>query len=197
LETAVQEPRTTSLSFPDVDPGESLSLAGQGTVRQRRRDPEEIDSVFVPTPHDVVEKMLALAAVKAGETVCDLGSGDGRILITAAKEYGARAVGYEIDADLVETSRRKAKEQGVDHLVTIEEKDFFTADFSESQVVTLYLTPKVVAQLVPQLKKLKAGSRIVAHEHPIPGLRPHRVVRKVSAEDNREHTLYLWTAPLE
>ncbi len=153
--------------------------------------------MFVPTPHDVVEKMLALAEVKADETVCDLGSGDGRILITAAKEYGARAVGYEIDADLVETSRRKAKEQGVDHLVTIEEKDFFTADFSESQVVTLYLTLEVVAQLVPRLRKLKAGARIVAHAHPIPGVRPDRVVRMVSPEDNAEHTIYIWTTPFK
>ena len=117
-------------------------------------------------------------------------------MVTAAKNYGCKAVGYDIDPGLVKLAREKAKKDKLEHLVKIKQEDFFTVDLSQASVVTLYLLPQVNAKLIPQLEKLRAGSRIVAHELGIPGVQPDRRVTYVSKEDGREHTLYLWTAPL-
>src|SRR5262245_60696450 len=96
---------------------------------------------FVPTPQDVVEKMLRLAEVKKADVVADLGCGDGRIVVTAARQYGCRAIGYDLDRECVRLSREKAKQAGVADLVRIEHADLFEADLSRVDVVTLYLGP--------------------------------------------------------
>jgi outer membrane protein assembly factor BamB len=154
------------------------------------------DAVFVPTPHDVVARMLDLAKVTKDDVVYDLGSGDGRIVIAAAKATGCKAVGVEIDKDLVAAAREKAKTAGVDKLVTFEQGDLFEADFSKATVVALYLLPSMNEKLVPKLNKLKEGSRVVAHYFPIPGVTPDQTVELTSEEDDVKRKVYLYTVPL-
>jgi hypothetical protein len=156
------------------------------------------DAVFVATPQDVVERMLDLAGVTFKDVLYDLGSGDGRIVITAFRRHGCKAVGFEIDPKLVEHSRAQIRWGGLEKGVTIEEKDLFTADLSEATVVTLYLGAPNNARLLPQLMKLKPGARIVSHAHLLgdAGPKPDREIKVVSNEDQVERTLYLWTAPL-
>jgi SAM-dependent methyltransferase len=160
-----------------------------------RRPVREPDIHFVPTPHEVVEIMLRLADVKKGDVVYDLGCGDGRIVIAAAKKAGVRAHGFDIDPAMVETSIENVKSQKVEHLVTIEEKDIFQLDLSGASVVTMYLLPELNVRLIPQLEKLKPGSRIVSHDFDMEGVQPD-VVAAVHPKDGRESTVYLWTTPL-
>lgn len=156
------------------------------------------DAVFVATPQDVVERMLDLARVTHEDLLYDLGSGDGRIVTTAFRRQGCKAVGFEIDPRLVEHSRAEIRKAGLDKWVRIEEKDLFTADLSEATVVTLYLGAPNNAKLLPQLMKLKPGARIVSHAHLLgdAGPKPDKEIKVVSKEDQVERTLYLWTAPL-
>ena len=154
-------------------------------------------SVFVPTPQDVVEKMLELAKVKQADVVYDLGSGDGRIVITAAKKYGCKAIGYELDKELVESSRAKADAAGVKSLVTIEARDLFTADLRDADVIAVFLLPQQLEKLLPQLEKMKPGTRIVSHQFAIPGVPCDKAEHAESLEDSAKHTLYLWTVPLK
>ena len=146
------------------------------------------DVPFVETPDYVVQAMLELAAVDDGDVVYDLGSGDGRIVIAAAREYGSRAVGIEIHPELVERSEAAAREAGVDELVRFEQVDFFEADIREATVVAIYLHPKVNRRLKPLfLEQLEPGTRVVSHRFEIPGWRPDR---KAKAGDRRIY-LYL------
>jgi outer membrane protein assembly factor BamB len=154
------------------------------------------DAVFVPSPPEVVEKMLELAKVTKADVVYDLGSGDGRIVLAAAKRFGARAVGIELDAALVQQARDEARKQGVEERVTFRQGDLFAADLQEATVITLYLLPHLNAKLLPRLAKLKAGTRIVSHAFAIPGVEPDRVVRFASPDELQEHTLYLYVTPL-
>src|SRR4029434_2506571 len=133
--------------------------------------PEEIP--FIPTPMGVVDKMLALAEVKKGDLVYDLGSGDGRIVIRAAKKYGARAVGIEMDSMLLEKARNDAKAAGVSHLVKFRSEDALNANISQATVVTLYMLPWFNEKMKPNFQKyLKPGARIVAHDFGIEGWKP-------------------------
>jgi ribosomal protein L11 methylase PrmA len=151
----------------------------------------------MPTPQDVVEHMLEVAKVKRDDAVYDLGCGDGRIVVTAAKKYGCRAAGYDIDPECVRMSLANVRKQDVARLVTIERKDLFTLDLSRADVIALYLLPRTSQRLLPQLAKLKPGARIVSHAFEIPGLRPDRVVTYTSKEDDLPHKIYLWTAPFK
>ncbi len=153
---------------------------------------------FVPTPEPVAEEMLAMARILPHETVYDLGSGDGRILIAAASRYHASAVGYEIDPRLVEQSRKRIAALGLSGKVEVREGNLFEADLSQADVVTLYLSPAMNAKLLPQFHAMKPGSRIVSHDFDIPGIR-HQTVVKVTPGGayKRERTIYLWTTPLE
>ncbi len=140
--------------------------------------------------------MLELANVKRDDVVCDLGSGDGRIVIAAAKRFGCRSIGYDISEELIDVSRRAAEASGVEQLAVFEHLDMFKADLTDVTVVTLYLLPQQNKRLLPQLEKLSPGIRIVAYQNPIPGIRPDRVVRVEVSEDSNDHALYLWTTPL-
>jgi len=160
------------------------------------RPAREPDVIYQPTPQDVVERMLELAEVRKGDVVYDLGCGDGRIPITAAKKHGARAYGWEIDPKLVQEARANAARNHVADQVTIELGDIFELDLSKADVVTLYLLPELNTKLTPQLERLKPGSRIVSHEFAMRGVRPRRVLTMSSA-DGRDHKLYLWVTPLE
>jgi tRNA A58 N-methylase Trm61 len=155
------------------------------------------DVVFVPTPQDVVDKMLELAEVTKDDLIYDLGCGDGRIVVTAAKKYGCRAIGYDIDPNRVKESRANVAKNNVGHLVSIEQKDVFTLDLSKANVITLYLLPKLNVKLIPQLEKLKPGSRIVSHDFGMEGVEPDEVVKLSSKEDDYHHNIYLWTIPLK
>lgn len=155
------------------------------------------DVIFVPTPQDVVDKMLELAEAKKEDLVYDLGCGDGRIVVSAAKKYGCRAVGYDIRAKRVKESKANVEKNNVGHLVTIERKDIFTLDLSKANLVTLYLLPELNVKLIPQLEKLAPGSRIVSHDFNMRGVKPDKVVEFTSVEDNSEHKIYLWSVPLK
>ena len=144
---------------------------------------------YVPSPQFVVDKMIELAGVKPGDLVFDLGSGDGRIVISAAKK-GARAVGFEIDGDLVGESRANIQKAGVQALAEIRNQDILTVDLSAATVVTMYLLPDVNLQLKPNLlNQLKPGSRIVSHAFNMGDWQPDKVERVEG------RTIYLWTIP--
>jgi precorrin-6B methylase 2 len=137
--------------------------AGAGVVAQTP------DIHYVPTPDAVVSAMLDLAGVTAADVVYDLGSGDGRIVIEAARKYGARAVGIELDPELNKKAARNAQKAGVADKVMFVRADFFKTDLSEASVVTLFLSPNINARLQPKLRReLKPGTRIVSHRFPMP-----------------------------
>jgi len=136
----------------------AIALAAQSSA------PVKTDVVYVPTPQVVVDAMLQLAGVKADDVVYDLGSGDGRIPITAAKQFGARGVGIEIDPDLVRRATENAAAAGVADRVRFINQNLFTADLSEASVVTLYLLQSINERLRPKLvRELKPGTRVVSH----------------------------------
>jgi uncharacterized protein (TIGR03000 family) len=165
--------------------------------KAKEKEPREPDVVFVPTPQEVVDKMLELAEVKKGDLVYDLGCGDGRIVVTAAKKYGCKAVGFDIDPDRVKDSLENVKKNMVEDLVTIKKADIFEQDLSKANVITLYLLPELNVKLIPQLKKLKPGSRIVSHDFDMKGIRPKMVVKVKPKEGGQERPVYLWVTPLE
>ncbi len=164
-------------------------------ARETNRVNRVPDAVFIPTPQDVVDAMLELAGVRSSDVVYDLGCGDGRIVITAAKRYGCRSTGFDIDELRVEQSRENVLKAGLSDLVTIENRNVLKTDLRTATVITLYLTPKLNARLIPQFERMGPGSRIVAHESDIPGLRPDKVVEVDSKEDGRRHVIYLWKTP--
>lgn len=149
---------------------------------------------FVPTPQEVVERMLVLAEVTSKDLVYDLGSGDGRIPITAAKKYGARSIGVDIDPQRVAESRANAKKAGVEHLVEFRQQDAMTVDVSAATVVTLYLATSSNLALRPILtRQLKPGARIVSHTFGMGDWRPVKVDEFRDSTGVVE-TLYLWRA---
>jgi len=151
--------------------------------------------IFAPTPQDVVERMLEIAQVTKNDVVVDLGSGDGRIVISAAKR-GARAIGYEIDRELVASSLASAEQQGVAGLVEFRHEDMYSASLSDVSVAAVYLYPAALEKLKPQFATMKPGVKIVSHHYAIPGGKPDRVVAVASKETGDEHRVLLYTTPL-
>ena len=166
-------------------------------VQEEVKEHRTPDVIFVPTPQIVVDKMLEMAKVTKKDLVYDLGCGDGRIVVTAAKKFGCKAVGYDIDPQRVKESLENVSKNKVEHLVKIEQKDIFTLDLSKANVITLYLLPSLNVKLIPQLEKLKPGSRIVSHDFDMKGVKPDQVVTIESKNGGGEHTVYLWTTPLK
>ena len=149
---------------------------------------------YVPTPNEVVEQMLQLANVSGDDVLYDLGSGDGRIPITAAQKFATRATGVEINPELVEQSRGNAQNAGVAERVRFLQQDLFQTDLSEATVVTLYLLPDVNLKLRPKLfQELKPGTRIVSHYFDMGEWKPERVVQVQGP--SRQHTFYYWVVP--
>jgi SAM-dependent methyltransferase len=148
------------------------------------------DVPYVPSPNPVVEAMLKLADVKSTDVVYDLGCGDGRIVIAAARDFGAHGVGVDINPERVQEARENARSAKVEHLVKFEENDLFAADIRPATVVTLYLLPNVNLRLRPKLlKDLKPGTRVVSHSFDMDDWKPDKEV-----EVDGRH-LYLWTIP--
>lgn len=163
-----------------------------------------LDVQFVPTPQAVVDQMLSMAGIKEGDVLYDLGCGDGRIVVTAARRYGIKAIGFDLDPRRVAESLANVKSNSVEHLVTIQQADVFAVDLTPASVVTLYLLPKLNVRLMPQLAKLKPGSRILSHDFDMKGAKPIEV-QTMGAEgqggdeeyDDIQHTIYKWIVPWE
>ena len=165
----------------------AVALAVPNAAQQQART-REPDVVFVPTPSDIVDAMLTIARVGSSDLVYDLGSGDGRILIAAAKMYGAHGVGIDIDPERVREATANARANNVADKVTFRQEDLFTADISPATVVMLYLSPSVNSRLVPKLMKdLKPGTRIVSHAFDLGSWKPQQQVT-VSGRP-----IFLWT----
>ena len=156
---------------------------------------------YVPTPQVVVDEMLKLANVGATDFVVDLGSGDGRMIITAARNFKARGLGVDIDAGLVSLAQKQAKAEGVGDLAKFIEQDMFKTDLSKATVITLYVLPDFMEKLRPRLlKELRPGTRIVAHDYHMSDWYPDRqfsmtVPEKVKANGTDKAYLYLWIVP--
>lgn len=149
------------------------------------------DVIFVPTPQDVVDAMLKLAKVSANDVVYDLGSGDGRIPITAAKTYKARGVGIDIDPQRIREANENLKTAGVGDRVRFLNQDLFTTNISEATVVTLYLLPSLNLKVLPKLNaELKPGTRIVSHAFDMGDIKAQQT------ENINGRTIYLWTVPI-
>ncbi|MGH7798759.1 MAG: SAM-dependent methyltransferase [Candidatus Binatia bacterium] len=179
-----------------------ITQVAPGVVHERRyldgsageltgRGPDRL-APFDPTPQEVVERMLRLAGIKKDDVIYDLGSGDGRVLITAAKKYGIRGVGFEIDAGLVKLARENARRESVEQLVEIRQQDFRTADLSPASVVTLYLSYDGNLAVREQLKKqLKPGARVVSYTFDM-GDWPPKITESYRDAAGDTHLLYLW-----
>jgi len=148
------------------------------------------DVIYVPTPYEVVDAMLKLADVKKGDVLYDLGSGDGRIPVTAAKKFGIRAVGVDIDPQRIEEAKDNARKNGVSNLVQFRQEDLFRTRIADATVVTLYLLPDLNVKLRPRLlAELKPGTRIVSHQFDMGAWKPERKL------ELNGRTIYLWTIP--
>jgi len=148
------------------------------------------DVVYIPTPQPVVNEMLRLANVQSTDVVYDLGSGDGRIVITAAQKVGARGIGIDIDPQRIQEATQNAQKAGVSDRVEFRQEDLFQTDFSEATVVTLYLLPELNLRLRPKLlQELKPGTRIVSHAFDMGDWKPERIVQV----DDR--FVYYWVVP--
>lgn len=149
-----------------------------------------LDVPYVPTPQKVVEGMLELAKVSKGDVVYDLGCGDGRIVITAAKDYGATGIGVDLNPERIEEANANAIDAKVDDKVTFYEGDLFDFDFSKADVLTLYLLPDVNLKLMPKIQsEMKPGSRVVSHAFDMGDWEPDK---KISVDGK---TIYLWIIP--
>jgi ribosomal protein L11 methylase PrmA len=164
-------------------------LAAQTTAQRPSREP---DVIYVPTPQEVVDAMLKLAKVTSSDVVYDLGSGDGRIPITAARTYGARGVGIDIDPQRIKEAQENLKNSGVGERVKFLNQDLFTTDISEATVVTPYLLPSLNLKLMPKLnKELKPGTRIVSHAFDMGDAKPTETLNV------NGRTVYFWTTPIK
>ena len=185
---------TACVGFAMLILGVSQAAAQRG---ERKRQP---DVPYVPTTEEAVRAMLKLADVNKADIVYDLGCGDGRIVIAAAKTYGARGVGIDIDPDRIREAKENAKKAGVENLVRFEENDLFQANFREATVVTLFLLPSVNLKLRPKLlQDLKPGTRVVSNTFDMGTWRPEKEQSLPGADDDEigslSHKFFLWKIP--
>lgn len=170
----------------------SSTVTAQDQLTTSPKPARQADVPYVPTPPEVVAEMLNIAKVNKNDVLYDLGSGDGRIVIEAARRFGTRGVGVDINPELVKEATENAKKAGVSDRVKFVEQDLFKTDFSEATVVTLYLLPEVNLRLRPRLlQQLKPGTRIVSHAFDMGDWKPERVV------EVEGRTIYYWVVPKE
>jgi SAM-dependent methyltransferase len=173
-------------------------LAASVAAAQEPQPKRQPDVPYVPTTEAAVEAMLKLADVKKTDIVYDLGCGDGRIVVAAAKKFGAHAVGIDINPVRIKEAKENAKQAGVEDLVRFEENDLFEADIHEASVVTLFLLSSVNLKLRPKLlKDLKPGTRVVSNTFDMGDWKPEKEMTVGSDDENTylSHRLYLWTVP--
>jgi SAM-dependent methyltransferase len=183
----VQEPLARAVQAGQRAPSDLPSYS------QATGQPRDLDVPYVPTPQPVVDEMLKLAKVTGNDVVYDLGCGDGRIVVTAAKQFGARGVGVDIDPERIKDSNANAQQAGVTDQVKFVRSDLFKMDLKDATVVTLYLLPDINLKLRPKLfRELKPGTRIVSHDFDMGEWKPEQTVK---LNEDREHTLYYWTIP--
>jgi hypothetical protein len=172
----------------------SLTVHAQATA-QKEYSPsvgqEGKDVIWVPTPQSLVERMLTMANVKPTDYVMDLGSGDGRTVITAAKKFGARATGIEYNPDMVELSKRNAEKEGVSGRAQFMKADIFQTDFSQATVITMYLLPSLNVKLRPTILKMKPGTRVVSHAFTMDDWQADQT------ESSEGRTAYMWIVPAQ
>jgi len=176
--------------------------AGKETIidlRQGSKDASSSQIIYVPTPQNVVDKMLQMARVTKDDVVYDLGCGDGRVVITAARKYGAQGVGVDIDPVRIKESLANVQKEKVDQLVDIRQGDALkVSDLSRATVVVTYMLPEFMAKLKPiLLRHLKPGTRIVAHDYPLPGWEAEETASVLASTRPHAHSLYLWRVPLK
>lgn len=173
-------------------------LSITAATAQSAQPERELDVPYVPTTESGVQAMLKLADVKKSDIVYDLGCGDGRIVIAAAKNFGAHAVGIDINPERIKEARENARKAGVENLVRFEQKDLFQADIHEATVVTLFLLSKVNLRLRPKLlQDLKPGTRIVSNTFDMGDWKPEKDLTVVPTEEHSflSRRLFLWTVP--
>lgn len=188
-----------------LSPSSVLAQAGTAPTRTAADAgivDEDTDTPYVPTPADVVERMLHLAGVGKGDYLIDIGSGDGRIVLTAVAKFGARGHGIEIDPRLIERSRQAARKMGISDRAQFLTQDLFESDFSRATVVSVYLLPKVMQLLTPKLAALRPGTRIVSHDYAMladwqPDMTLRMFVPDKPVGRDRHSTLMLWTVPAQ
>lgn len=163
----------------------SVTSASAQTAAASRRP----DVIYVPTPEPVVEAMLQVANVSKNDVVYDLGCGDGRIPVTAARKYGARGVCFDIDPERIKEANENVAKNNVGSLVKVVQGDLFEQDLSGATVITLYLLPSLNVKLMPTLKKLKPGTRIVSHAFDMGDWKPEKEL------DVEGRKVYYWTVP--
>ena len=163
----------------------TIASVGAQQAAPKLREP---DVIYVPTPQEVVDAMLEMANVSATDVVYDLGSGDGRIPITAAQKYGARAIGIDINPQRIKEANENLAKANVGNKVTFLNQDLFETDFSDATVVTLYLLPRLNLQLMPKLKSLKKGTRVVSHSFHMGDEWPPEKSQNVNGS-----AIYFWT----
>ena len=171
-------------------------VSSPGTQRKspRTKPIRKPDVIYYSTPPETVAEMLRMAQIQKGDVLYDLGSGDGRIPIAAARQYGVRAVGIEIDPKLIVEAEKNARAANVDSLVTFRNDDLFRTSLREATVVTLYLSEKLNVLLRPKLlRELRPGTRIVSHDFRMGDWEPEQTVRVPWGKLYR--TVYLWTVP--
>jgi ubiquinone/menaquinone biosynthesis C-methylase UbiE len=165
----------------------ALPAMAQDAARPAR----ELDVWYVPTPHEIVDRMLDVANVRTGDVVYDLGCGDGRMVIAAAKKFATRGVGVDLDPARIREARANAKKAGVEHLVTFKVEDMFKTDISEATVVMLYLLPELNRRLKPKLfAELRPGARVVSHDFDMGREWPPEEYIKLGTSG-----IYLWRIP--
>ncbi len=180
--------RTLVLVFAMLAAAAAPSLARQAAPAAPLRSP---DVIFVPTPQEVVDAMLKMAKVGPNDVIYDLGSGDGRIPITAARTYKARGVGIDIDPQRIREATENLKAAGVGDRVRFLNQDLFTTDISEATVVTLYLLPSLNLKVLPKLnKELKPGTRVVSHAFDMGDIKAEQTANV------NGRTIYMWTVPI-
>jgi Mycolic acid cyclopropane synthetase len=160
------------------------------TAGSLAQDRPKLDVIFVPTPMQVVERMLAIAEVKKGEFLIDLGCGDGRIPVTAAKKYGAQALGVDLDPDRIQEANENVKKEGVGSMVEIRRQNLFETEIEKADVISMYLLTQLNLRLRPKLLDLKPGTRLVSHAFSMGDWMPEQ-----KETMSPRYDVYLWIVP--
>lgn len=181
---------TTSRAQTSSNQTNTNTTFTENTAKAQR----ELDVPYVPTHQSIVDEMLAMAEVKGEDVLYDLGSGDGRIPITAAKKFGTRGIGIDLNPVRIKEANANAQKAGVTEKVKFIEGDLFKENFGEATVLTLYLLPEVNMKLRPQILEMKPGTRVVSHNYDMGDWQPE-TTKKITTPDGTNHTIFFWRVP--